>query len=62
MPEQNDQITRVLSMQDMSEINRVLGVIEGLTYGVDDPGVADGLAIAVERIDAIINKGGNDNA
>ena len=45
-----------LSMKDISEINRALGVIEGLTYAVQDGGVADGLISAIERIEAVINK------
>lgn len=54
--EQNYQFARILSMKDLSEINRVLGIIEGLTYAVQDSGVADGLLNAIERIDAVINK------
>jgi len=53
---QNYQFTRILSMKDISEINRVLGIIEGLTYAVQDSGVADGLVGAVERIEAVVNK------
>ena len=49
-----------LSMNDISIINRALGVIEGLTYAVQDQGVADGLISAIERIEAVVN-GGADN-
>lgn len=49
-----------LSIKDISEINRFLGVIEGLTYAIQDAGVADGLMYAIERIEAVINKE-NDN-
>lgn len=56
MAEQSYQFARVLSMKDVSEINRVLGIIEGLCYAVDDPGVSDGLTSAIERIEAVINK------
>lgn len=56
--EQNYQFAKVLSMKDVSEINRVLGIIEGLTYAVQDSGVADGFVSAVERIEAVINKEG----
>lgn len=54
--EMNYQFARNLSMKDLSEINRVLGIIEGLTYAVQDSGIADGLVGAVERIEAILNK------
>lgn len=54
--EQNYTFARVLTMKDISEINRVLGIIEGLTYAVQDSGVADGLVGAVERIEAVVNK------
>ena len=55
--EQNYQFARVLTLKDISEINRVLGIIEGLTYAVQDSGIADGLVGAVERIEAVVNKG-----
>lgn len=54
--EQNYQFARILSLKDISEINRVLGIIEGLTYAVQDSGVADGLVSAIERIEAVVNK------
>ena len=54
--EQNCQFSKTLSMKDVSEINRVLGIIEGLTYAVQDNGVADGLIGAVERIEAVVNR------
>lgn len=54
--EQNYQFARILNMKDISEINRALGIIEGLAYAVQDPGVADGLVGAVERIEVIVNK------
>lgn len=54
--EKNYTFARVLTLNDLSEINRVLGIIEGLTYAVHDSGVADGLISAVERIEAIVNK------
>ena len=56
---QNNQTCRpirTLSMKDLSEINRVLGIIEGLSYAVQDSGIADGLVGAVERIEAVIDK------
>ena len=56
MAEQNYTFARVMSMKDVSEINRVLGIIEGLCYAIDDSGVADGLMNAIERIEAVINK------
>ena len=56
MAEQNYTFARVLSIKDISIINRALGVIEGLTYAIQDPGVADGLVGAVERIEAIIGE------
>lgn len=49
-----------LSLNDISIINRALGVIEGLSYAVQDPGVADGLVGAIERIEAVINRGEDD--
>jgi hypothetical protein len=49
-----------LSRNDISIINRALGVIEGLSYAVQDPGVADGLVGAIERIEAVINRGEED--
>lgn len=54
--EKNFTFARVLTLQDISEINRVLGIIEGLSYAVQDAGVADGLVSAVERIEAVVNK------
>lgn len=54
MAERNYTFARVLSMKEVSTINRALGVIEGLTYAVQDPGVADGLIGAIERIEAVI--------
>lgn len=47
---------KVLSVSDLSEINRALGVLEGLTYGVDDDAVANGIAEVIERIDHVINR------
>lgn len=49
-----------LSIKDISEITRVLGYIEGLTYAVTDGEVVDGLVRAVERIDAVVNRGNGD--
>ena len=46
-----------LSTNDISVINRSLGVIEGLSYAVQDPGVSDGIISAIERIEAVVNKG-----
>ena len=62
MPTKTDQTTsyqfaKILDMKDISEINRVLGIIEGLTYAMQDSGIADGLIGAIERIEAVINKG-----
>ena len=54
--ENNYQFVKILSMKDISEINRTIGIIEGLAYAVQDPGIADGLVGAVERIEAVINK------
>lgn len=54
--EKNYTFARVLTLEDLSEINRVLGIIEGLSYGVQDSGIADGLVGAVERIEAVVNK------
>ena len=54
--EKNCEIVSVLSLKDISAINRALGVIEGLTYAVQDSGVADGLVGAIERIEAIIGE------
>ena len=49
------EFVRVLTMKDISIINRALGVIEGLAYAVQDPSVADGLVGAVERIEAVVD-------
>ena len=54
---QNFQFARILTLKDLSEINRVLGIIEGLSYAVQDSGVADVLVGVVERIEAVVNKG-----
>ena len=53
--EKNYQFARILFLKDISEINRALGIIEGLTYAVQDQGIADGLVGAIERIEAVIN-------
>lgn len=58
--EQNYEFARILTMKDISEINRVLDVIKGLTYGVRDSGIADGLVGDVERIEAVVNKENQD--
>lgn len=58
--EQNYQFAKILSMKDVSEINRALGIIEGLAYAVQDSGIADGLVGAVERIEAVIDKENKD--
>jgi hypothetical protein len=47
-------------MKDVSEINRALDIVEGLAYAVQDPGIADGLVGAVERIECVINKESED--
>ena len=54
--EKNFRLARVLDMKDISEINRVLGILEGLSYGIQDCGIADGVANAIERIEAVVNK------
>lgn len=53
--EKNYQFAKILSMKDISAINRALGVVEGLAFAVQDQSVADGLIGAIENIDAIIN-------
>lgn len=58
--EHSYQFARLLSMKDISEINRALGIVEGLTYAVQDPGIADRLIGAVERIELIINEENED--
>lgn len=50
------EFVKVLTMKDISTINRALGVIEGLTSAVQDPGVADGLVGAIERIEAVVGE------
>lgn len=52
---------KILTIKDVSEINRVLGIIEGLSYAVQDCGVADGLANAVERIEIVLNEDNEDD-
>lgn len=56
MTEQNYQFARVLSMKDVSEINRVIGILEGLSYGIQDAGIADGIVNVIERIEAVVNR------
>lgn len=58
--EKNYQFARILSMKDISDIHRALGIIEGLSYAVQDPGVADGLIGAIERIEAVVDKEDGD--
>lgn len=58
---QLDKFAMSLTIKDVSEINRVLGIIEGLTYAVQDDGVANGFINAIERIEAVINRGGDGN-
>ena len=58
--ERNYTFAKILSMNDISAINRALGMIEGLTYAVQDSGIADALVGAVENIEAIINKENKD--
>lgn len=53
--------TRTLSLEDISMINRALGIIEGVAYAVQDSGIAEGLASAIELIDAIIDKEGEED-
>lgn len=47
-----------LTLADISEINRALGMIEGLAYAVNDDGIVTGIMDAVGKIDAVINKEG----
>jgi hypothetical protein len=54
--EKNYEIARVLSLKDIITINRSLGVIEGLTYAVQDQDIADGLIGAIERIEAVVGE------
>ena len=54
--ERNFQFARVLTLQDISEINRALGILVGLSYGINDCGIADGIANAIERIESVVNK------
>ena len=49
-----------LSRNDISIINRALGVLEGLTYAIQDGGVADGIISAIERIETVVNRGEED--
>ena len=58
--EKNYPFAKILSFKDISEINRALGVIEGLTYAVQDPSVADGHIGAIERIEAVVDKEDGD--
>lgn len=50
------KFAKVLSMKDISIINRALGVIEGLAYAVEEPSVADGLIGAIERVEAVVGE------
>ena len=54
------QYVKEISMQDISAINRALGVIEGLAFAVQDASIADALIGAIESIDVIINKENKD--
>lgn len=49
-----------LSLKDISEINRVLGVLEGLSYAIQDDSLANGIISAVERIETVVNKENED--
>ena len=60
MADKNYQFARIFSMKDISEINRALGIIEGLAYAVQDSGIADGLVGAIERIEVVIDKENED--
>ena len=58
--EQNYQFAKIFSMKEISEINRALGIIEGLTWAVQDAGISDGLIGAIKRIECVINKENED--
>lgn len=49
-------ITKGLSLKEIIIIKRALGVIEGLTYAVQDTVVADGIVGAIERIESGVRK------
>ena len=57
---QNYPFAIILSMKDIGTINRALGMIEGLAYAVQDPGIADGIVDAIECIEVVIDKENKD--
>lgn len=59
MANENQYVKR-LTLKDVSEINRVLGIIDGIQYAIQDAGIADGLLNAIERIEAVVNKEDED--
>ena len=44
-----------MTLKDKSTVERALGLIEGLAYGVGDP-IANGLITAVEMITEVIDR------
>lgn len=45
-----------LTQEQIKEINRCLGTLEGFAYFVKDDGVADGLLDVIGRIDAVLKE------
>ncbi len=49
-----------MTKQQIAEINRCLGILEGFSYFVKDDGVADGLLDVVQRIETVIKEAEKD--
>ena len=45
-----------MTKEQIAEINRCLGVLDGFSYFVNDNGVADGLLDVVSRVDAVLKE------
>jgi len=51
-----------MTKEQIAEINRCLGMLEGFAYFVTDNGVADGLMDVVERITAALKEESENEA
>lgn len=50
-----------LSAKDIGEIERALGIVEGVAWTAENNTVADALFSALETIDTVLNKKENGN-
>ena len=45
-----------MTLEQISKLNFIKGIIEGIAYGVNNDSICDGLMVCVEKIDEILDK------